>query len=54
MAPVVWSDGMGVSNSRPRYPVPGTLRTGSGSVCQIIGNTAVDAGGGFLFYPAFG
>ena len=54
MASVVRPDGMGVSNSRPRHPVRGTLRTGSGSVCEIIGSAAVDAGGGFLFYPAFG
>jgi hypothetical protein len=25
MAPMVWSDSMGVSNSRPRHPVQGTL-----------------------------
>jgi hypothetical protein len=54
MAPVVRPDGMGVSNSFPRRRVQGTLRTGSGSVCENIGSTAVDAGGGFLFYPAFG
>ena len=54
MAPVVWPDGMGVSNSRPRRSALGTLRTRSGPVCKIIGSTAVDAGGGFLFDLAFG